>query len=57
VRGGGIGGLPAGECAYLGGYLPPGDRTVKIESLGTKNASSSGYAVDLDAIDQVGVLK
>ena len=45
------------QTVWKSGFLTPGDHTVKIERLGTRNASSSGYTIDLDAIDVIGVLR
>ena len=45
------------QRVWTSGYLAPGDHTVKIERLGTKNASSTGNSISFDAIDVVGVLK
>ena len=45
------------QTVWKSGFLTPGDHTVKIERLGTKNASSSGYTVDVDAVDVIGVLR
>jgi hypothetical protein len=45
------------QTVWTSGFLTPGDHTVKIERLLTKNASSSGYTIDVDAVDVIGVLK
>jgi hypothetical protein len=45
------------KTVWQSGFLTPGDHTVTITRLGTKNASSTGYTVDLDAIDLIGELK
>jgi hypothetical protein len=45
------------QTVWKSGFLAPGDHTVKIERLGTRNASSSGFTIDLDAIDVIGVLR
>ena len=45
------------KTVWRSGFLAPGDHTVTITRLGTKNAYSSGYTIDLDAIDLLGELK
>jgi hypothetical protein len=45
------------RLVWQSGFLAPGDHTVTITRLGTKNAYSSGYTIDLDAIDLIGELK
>jgi N-acetylmuramoyl-L-alanine amidase len=45
------------QTVWASGFLTPGDHTVTIERLGTKNASSSGYTIDLDAVELIGVLR
>jgi hypothetical protein len=37
-------------------FLAPGAHTVKIARAGTKSTSSTGYTIDLDAIDLWGVM-
>jgi hypothetical protein len=38
----------------LTAFLAPGTHTVTITRLGTKSSSSTGYTVDLDAVDLFG---
>ena len=41
---------------WSSGTLSPGSHVVRIEYLGEKNASSTGYTISVDAFDVVGVL-
>ena len=45
------------QIVWTSGFLSPGDHTLKIERLTTKNASSTGYTIDVDAVDVIGVLR
>jgi hypothetical protein len=45
------------KTVWQSGFLTPGDHTVTITRLGAKNAHSSGYTIDLDAIDLIGELR
>ncbi len=42
------------KTVWQSGLLVPGDHTVTVKRLGSKNARSSGYTIDLDAIDLIG---
>jgi SpoIID/LytB domain protein len=45
-----------GQEVYNPGPLAPGDHTLTIECSGTKNVSSTGYLIDVDALDVIGTL-
>ncbi len=44
------------QTIFSTGYLAPGEHTVTITWSGQKNFRSSGYSVNLDAVDVLGVL-
>jgi C1A family cysteine protease len=45
------------QVVWSSGILTNGTHTVKITRLGTKNSSSTGYTIDLDAVDVIGLLQ
>ena len=45
------------KTVWSSGFLAPGNHTVTITRAGTKSTSSTGYTIDLDAVDVRGVLR
>jgi hypothetical protein len=45
------------KTVYSSGFLTPGNHTLVISRAGTKSSSSSGYTIDIDAIDLIGELR
>jgi hypothetical protein len=45
------------KTVWSSGFLAPGNHTITITRAGTKSTSSTGYTIDLDAVDLIGVLR
>jgi IPT/TIG domain len=45
------------KTVYSSGFLTPGNHTLVITRAGTKSSSSTGYTIDIDAIDVIGELR
>jgi C1A family cysteine protease len=45
------------QTVWSSGYLTPGTHKVTITWMSTKNNSSTGYTIDLDAVDVIGTLQ